>query len=106
MLLYFLENSPVGQSSGFGSYNGDVRFVFAALFELNRAVDESEERVVFADTHVSSRVVFGATLTNDDITCNGFLAAIYFNTETFAFRFAAVLYFTFTFFVCHDDVMI
>ena len=42
-----------------------------------------------------------AVLTNDDISCDYLLPAEHLNAQAFAFGLAAVLYFTFTFFMCH-----
>ena len=50
--------------------------------------------MVFTYAHILAGMVLSASLPNDDIAGNGFLAAIYFNAQPFAFRFAPVLYFT------------
>ena len=44
-----------------------IRFAFAFLAELHGSVYESEERVVFTDTHVFTGVVNRAALTNDNV---------------------------------------
>lgn len=48
--------------------------VVASLAEIHRAIDEREERVVLADSHVVAWVVLRAALANDDVACNALLA--------------------------------
>lgn len=58
--------------------------------------------MVFAHTYILARVVDGATLTDDDVASDTFLAAIDFDAQTFAMRFATVAGTTDTFFVSHN----
>ena len=58
---------------------------FLALGEDNYTVDESEESVVLAHTHVETGVVNCATLTLDDVTGFAMLTAENLYTESFAF---------------------
>ena len=89
--------------SGFsGGDDGDVRFVVVSFPELHDAVDEGEEGMVIAHTHVEAGMMACATLTDDDVACFGVLSAEKFHTQSFAFRFAAVSRTTGSFFVCHS----
>ena len=47
--------------------------------------------MVLADADVCAGMVLGAALANEDVACNAHLAAINFDAQSFAFRFAAVL---------------
>ena len=69
--------------------------------ELYSTVNQSVDCVVFAHTNVEAGMVNSATLTLDDVACFATLTAENLNTESFAFRFAAVLRTTYTFFMCH-----
>ena len=56
---------------------------------------------------VSHSVAFSAFLFEDNYFITFYVfqnLAEYLNTEAFAFRFATVLYFTFTFFMCHGSI--
>jgi hypothetical protein len=75
--------------------------VISAFSEFHYAIDHCEYRMVFAQHHATTRVVCCTSLANDDVATLCGLAAIYLDTETFAVRVPAVLYLTFTFFVCH-----
>src|SRR5687768_9969011 len=57
--------------------------------------------MVFTNSYILTRVMLGSALPHNDVTSNYFLTTKHFNTKSFAFRFAAVLYFTFAFFMCH-----
>ena len=63
-------------------YYRNIAFVFAALAEVHNTINKCEERVVFADAHVLSWVVFRATLANDDVSCRNFLTAINLNAKS------------------------
>src|SRR5690242_8410490 len=78
-----------------------IRSIFSTFFENHNTVCESKQCVIFSDTNIFTRVVLSTTLTNDDVSGNYFLTTEDLNAKSFAFRFAAVLYFTFTFFMCH-----
>lgn len=58
-----------------GRDNRYVRFVVAFLYERNCAVNKCEQSVVFAQTYVVARMMLCASLANDDVACNGSLAA-------------------------------
>jgi hypothetical protein len=75
--------------------------VISALSEFHYAIYDCKYRMVFAQHDTSAWVICSTTLTDDDIAAICLLAAIYLDAETFAMRVPAVLYFTFTFFVCH-----
>ena len=55
------------------------------LAELNLTIYQSEEGVVFTDSYVQTRVVFGATLTNNDITACSVLTTKDLYAKSFAF---------------------
>ena len=82
--------------------DGNVRTILSALVELNGTVTESIEGMVLAHAYILARVVDGATLTDDDVTCDTMLAAKDFDAKTFAFGFATVTGTTDTFFMSHD----
>lgn len=65
------------------------------------AVDEGVERVILAHAYVEAGMVDCAALTLDDVACLGKLTTKNLNTESFAFRLAAVLRTTYTFLMCH-----
>lgn len=71
------------------------------FLEGYRAVDQCEKRVVLAHTYVSTRVVFGAALANDDVARNYTFTTEYLNAQAFAFRFTTVVRTADPFFVCH-----
>jgi hypothetical protein len=82
-------------------YNRYERAVFAALAELHRTVDHSEQGVVFADAYVLAGVVLSATLTNDDVAGDDALTTENFHAETLGMRFTTVVGATYAFLVCH-----
>ena len=49
------------------------------LLELHVPVCLGEQRVVTAQTNVGTSMKTGATLTNDDVACDDFLAAVDFD---------------------------
>ncbi len=81
--------------------NRNKRSVFPSFFKLNQAGYQSEKSMIPAYPNILAWMVLGATLANDNIASNHFLATINFNTKPFAFRLASVFYFAFPFFVCH-----
>jgi hypothetical protein len=87
---------------GFNSYNRYLRAVVLSFAEFNNAVGECEERPVFTNAYVLTRMVYGAALTYEDVTGNGGLTTEDLNAEALALGVAAVLYGTFTFLMCHD----
>lgn len=76
--------------------------VVFALGKLHNTFCYCKNSVVFTHVNAPARVVIGATLAQNDIARNSIITAEYFNAEALAVRIAAVLYFTFTFFMCHD----
>ena len=102
----FRKSLPVFESGLRYRLNRYKGLAFLLLFENDHTVSQGEERVVFADTYVFAGVVLRAALTHDNIAGNHLLAAKHLDAESFAFRFAAVLYFTFTFFVCHGRFVV
>lgn len=71
--------------------NAYIRFAFAFFAEGNRAVNQCEERVILADTYVLARIVDSTSLANDDVASFSELTTEKFDTESLAFRLAAVL---------------
>jgi hypothetical protein len=82
-------------------YYRNVRTVLNTFFELNYTVNHSEQCVVFAHTHVYTRVMRSTSLSYNDVTSDDILATINFNTKSFRMRLAAVIRTTSSFFVCH-----
>ncbi len=70
-------------------------------YKLNRAVDQREQRVVFADTHVLTRVQFSAALTNDDTARIDALTAVDFNAQSLRLGIATVPRSAAAFLLCH-----
>ena len=68
----------------YGSYVDELATV-AAFGELYGAVHEGVESVVFAHAYVEARVVYGATLTFDDVTGFAVLTTENLYSESFAF---------------------
>lgn len=64
--------------------------VVRLLLELNLAIDQRIEGVVLSHADIYTSIVDSSSLTHDDISGNNLLSAVYFNTESFAFRFATV----------------
>ena len=77
---------------------GLVSFSFP---EFNQTIGQCEQRVVFANTYILTRMVLRTALANDDVPCNRRLTSIDLNSQTLALRVPTVLYTTFTFFVSH-----
>ena len=75
----------------------------AGFAEANHTIGESKQGMVFTNTNVYIRVMFGTALANDDVTSFYDLAAEYFNAQTFAVRFATVFTTTCAFFMCHEN---
>lgn len=68
----------------FGLHVDELATLFAGG-EHHDSVDESEESVILAHTHVETGVVNCATLTLDDVTGFAMLTAENLYTESFAF---------------------
>ena len=77
------------------------RFAFCFFAEHHRTVYQGKQRVVFTHTYVFACVVARTALTHDNVARFADLTAKELHSEAFAFRFAAVLRTTDTFFVCH-----
>ncbi len=98
---YWVDPVASGLSNGL---NRNKRLVVLSTLENNHAIGEREQSMILAHSHIFARVVFGPALANDDVSSNNFLAAKNLYAEAFTFRFAAVFYFTFAFFVCHNSL--
>ncbi len=79
----------------------DVR-VSGALLELNDAVNQRVKRVVTSHTYVLAGAVHRAALATDDVAGLSKLSTKNLHAKSFAFRLAAVLRTTYTFFMCHN----
>ena len=100
----------------------DYALVALALVEVNRSVNKCIKRVVLADSHVVTRVVLRAALANDDVTsqalltaedlnaeslsCALLLTAEDLNAESLSCALTTVLRTTYTFFMCHNVVLL
>jgi hypothetical protein len=69
--------------------------------KLHDTVSQREDGKVPAYTHIGTGVILGTTLTHDDVTGDSGLSAVDLYAQAFALGVPAVLYTTFTFFVCH-----
>lgn len=69
----------------FGRLDVDEFAAFFAFCEDNNTVDEGEESVILAHANVETRVVYGATLTLDDVTGFAMLTTENLYSESFAF---------------------
>jgi len=86
-----------------GCYDADKLAIFRAFdFKLHFAFRSREQSVVFANAYVSTSMESCATLTNNDIASQDMLAAVFFDTQTFGYRIAAVTGATTCLFMCHD----
>ena len=65
--------------------NRYVRAVVGLLTELNDAVFQRKQRVIFAHADVFTGVMLGAALANDDVSSDATLAAINLDAEPFTF---------------------
>ena len=79
----------------------DELAAIATFSEYNGTIDESVNSVVLTHSDIQTGMVYSATLTLDDVAGFGKLTTENLNTESFAFRLAAVLRTTNTFFMCH-----
>lgn len=85
------------------SYYRHESLIVAAFFEFNHTISQSENGEVFTNAYILTRMVNCTTLTNDDVASNSRLTTIDLYTKALALRIAAVLYRTFTFFMCHNS---
>jgi hypothetical protein len=72
------------------------------MFELNSAVDESEQGVVAADTYTYTRTDGGAALSYDDVAGGNVLTVSLLGAETLRLGVTTVLGRTYTFFMCKE----
>lgn len=88
----------------YGSFSRNYvhnRPFIAAFAERYGTVDESKQRMIAAQPYVFAGVVFGAPLTNDNVTCDGRLTTENFDAQSLADAITAVLRTTDAFLVCH-----
>lgn len=79
--------------------------VASSVLELYCSVNESIEGVVLAHAHVLTWAVNGAALTADDVTGLCELPTKKFHSESLAVRLTSVLRTTYTFFMCHNEIV-
>ena len=72
--------------------------------ELHKSVLLGEQGVIAAEANILASVDTCATLANDDISGNNFLAAVDFDAQAFTLRIATVLGTAACFFMCHCTV--
>ena len=70
---------PAGDSPSVRYNAHKLTILRALLFKLDVAVTLGKERMVPADPDVGTCMEFGATLTNENVARNHFLAAIHFD---------------------------
>ena len=87
----YIKRQLSGSSFGSSRNYRYERALVAAFLELHRAINQGKQRVVFADTYVSTGVVLGAALTHDDVAGDERLTTEDFNAEALAMRFTAVV---------------
>lgn len=89
----------------FLTFSGNYRYGRTArkavFLEGHRAVYQCKKRVILAHAYMSTRMVFGAALANDDVAGNYTFTTEYLNAQAFAFRFTTVVRTADPFFVCH-----
>jgi len=66
-------------------YDRNKALVAFATAEFNRAVHEGKQGVILSEADVFTRVVWCATLANEDVSCDASLAAVDFYTQAFTF---------------------
>lgn len=86
--------------SGLGN-NGNEGFVSLALLKKDRSIGEGKKRMILSHADIPSGMVLGSALAHNNIARNCLLTSKYLDAQSLAFRLPAVLYFTFTFLVCH-----
>ena len=70
----------------FGRNNRNVRTAGQTVaLESHHTVNQSKERMIFAQTYILSRMVLGTPLTYNNIACSSHLATEKFHTQAFAF---------------------
>lgn len=74
-------------------------------FEPDYAIDGCMNRMILAHIGVFARMKFGAALTHDNVSGNGFLPAVNLDAQPFAFRLASVFGTTYTFLMCHNRLI-
>ena len=98
--MYLSEKKLFGDCA-FHWDDGDERLVVFFLLELNDAVAQGIEGVVFTHADILARVVLRATLTDDDVASDGCLSTENLNSESLASGLTTVLGTTDAFLVCH-----
>ena len=75
------------------------------MLELHCSVNESIQGVILAHANVSAWTVNSTALTADDVTGLCELPSKKFHSESFAVRLTSVLRTTYTFFMCHNELV-
>src|SRR5690348_9729275 len=86
--------------------NRHEAFFVLFLFENYFTIGQSEKRMIFSHSYILTWEMTCTTLTNDDVTGNHTLTAIYFYSKTLTVRLATVSRTTNTFFMCHDFLLL
>ena len=79
--MYNFINNLFGNLT-FDRKDGDIGLAFALLLELDDAIAQSIQRVVFAHTDVLAGIVLRTALADDDVTGNGCLSTEKFHSES------------------------
>jgi hypothetical protein len=74
----------------FHGLNGNVRPVIPFLCELHGTIDHGEKRVVLANANILARVVYGATLPDQDVPGFHNLPSKKLDSQSFALRVTTV----------------
>src|SRR4051812_39898534 len=82
-------------------FRGDDVYAAAFAVEENLAIDQCEERVIFALTDAFAGVEFGAELADDDVAGDDFLSAEALYAAALTVGIPTVAARALTFFVCH-----
>ena len=93
-----LQNLARRSLVGFSQSNVNATAFF---IKVNIAIDQRENRVIFPDANVAAGMPLGATLTEDDIASDHFLATKLLHAKTLTARIASVLDGTLSFLMSH-----
>src|SRR5687767_7132032 len=86
---------------GFQRQYANEGFILFSLTKFNNSVGKCEQSEVSSDSNIFTCMILRTALANENIACDGRLAAVNFYTKAFTLRVTSILYTAFTFFVCH-----
>ncbi len=72
--------------------------------ETNMTFHQRENRVIVADSDIPARMIFGATLADDDVAGDHMLAAELLDAPALTVAVTAVATTALAFLVCHDPI--